>query len=60
VQLASQACAHAEPDQILATEEVVVQSPGETSLFLSRGTISPNGFDKRSKYMKFFGRKVDF
>ena len=45
VQLASRLCAHAEPDQILATEEMVAQSAGATSLFLSRGLITPKGFD---------------
>jgi class 3 adenylate cyclase len=46
VQLASRLCAHAEPDQILATEEMVAQSAGATSLFLSRGLITPKGFDR--------------
>jgi class 3 adenylate cyclase len=46
VQLASRVCTHAKPDQILATEEVVAQSAGKTSLFLSRGPISPKGFDQ--------------
>ena len=46
VQLASRVCTHAKPDQILATEEMVAQSAGKTSLFLSRGPISPKGFDQ--------------
>ena len=46
VQLACRVCTHAKPDQILATEEVVAQSAGKTSLFLSRGPISPKGFDQ--------------
>jgi class 3 adenylate cyclase len=46
VQLAFRLCTHAKPDQILATEEVVAQSAGKTSLFLSRGPISPKGFDQ--------------
>jgi class 3 adenylate cyclase len=45
VQLASRVCAHAEPDQILATEDVVAQFAGQRSLFLSRGPITPKGFD---------------
>ena len=46
VQLAFRLCTHAKPDQILATEEVVAQSAGKTSLFLSRGPINPKGFDQ--------------
>ena len=46
VQLASRVCTHAKPDQILATEDVIAQSAGKTSLFLSRGPISPKGFDQ--------------
>ena len=46
VQLAFRLCTHAKPDQILATEEVVAQSAGKTSLFLSRGPISRKGFDQ--------------
>ena len=45
VQLASRICTHAKPDQILATEDVIQQSADETSLFLSRGPITPKGFD---------------
>lgn len=46
VQLASRLCAHAEPDQILATEDVVAQSASERSQFSSRGFITPKGFDQ--------------
>jgi class 3 adenylate cyclase len=46
VQLAFRLCTHAKPDQILATEEVVAQSAGKTSLFSSRGPINPKGFDQ--------------
>jgi class 3 adenylate cyclase len=46
VQLAFRLCTHAKPDQILATEEVVAQSAGKTSLFLSRGPIILKGFDQ--------------
>jgi class 3 adenylate cyclase len=46
VQLAFRLCTHAKPDQILATEEMVAQSAGKTSLFLSRGPISAKGFDQ--------------
>ena len=46
VQLASRVCTHAKPDQILATEDVIAQSADKTSLFLSRGPISPKGFDQ--------------
>jgi class 3 adenylate cyclase len=46
VQLAFRLCTHAEPDQILATEEIVAQSAGKTSLFSSRGPISLKGFDQ--------------
>jgi class 3 adenylate cyclase len=46
VQLAFRLCTHAEPDQILATEDMVTQSADKTSLFLSRGPISPKGFDQ--------------
>ena len=38
-------CTHAKPDQILATEDVIAQSAGKTSLFLSRGPVTPKGFD---------------
>jgi class 3 adenylate cyclase len=46
VQLASRVCTHAKPDQILATEDVIAQSAGKTSLFLSRSPIRPKGFDQ--------------
>ena len=46
VQLASRVCTHAKPDQILATEDVIAQSTGKTSLFLSRGPVTPKGFDQ--------------
>jgi class 3 adenylate cyclase len=46
VQLASRVCTHAKPDQILATEDVIAQSAGKTSLFLSRGPVRPKGFDQ--------------
>jgi class 3 adenylate cyclase len=46
VQLAFRLCRHAKPDQILATEEMVAQSAGKPSLFLSSGPISPKGFDQ--------------
>ena len=45
VQLASRVCTHAKPDQILATEDVIAQSTGKTSLFLSRDPLTPKGFD---------------
>ena len=45
VQLASRVCTHAKPDQILASEDVIAQSTGKTSLFLSRGPVTPKGFD---------------
>ena len=45
VQLASRVCTHAKPDQILATEDVTAQSTGKTPLFLSRGPVTPKGFD---------------
>ena len=45
VQLASRVCTHAKPDQILATEDVIAQSACKTSLFLSRGPVTPKGFD---------------
>ena len=45
VQLASRLCTHAKPDQILATEDAIAQSTGKTSLFLSRGPVTPKGFD---------------
>jgi class 3 adenylate cyclase len=47
VQLASRLCTHAKPDQILATEDVIAQSAGKTSLFLSRRPIRPKGFDQK-------------
>jgi class 3 adenylate cyclase len=46
VQLAARLCAHAEPGQILATEEVIEHFVGETSQFSSTGSIVPKGFDK--------------
>jgi class 3 adenylate cyclase len=46
VQLAFRVCTHAKPDQILATEDLIAQSEGKTSLFLSRGPISAKGFDQ--------------
>lgn len=46
VQLASRLCAHAKPDQILATQAMVEQSAGERSRFSSRGLITPKGFDE--------------
>jgi class 3 adenylate cyclase len=46
VQLASRVCTHAKPDQILATEDVIAQSAGKTSLFLSRDPVTPKGFDR--------------
>jgi class 3 adenylate cyclase len=45
VQLASRLCSHARPDQILTTEEMVELSAMEKSRFLSRGTMTPKGFD---------------
>ena len=45
VQLASRVCTHAKPDQILVTEDVIAQSTGKTSLFLSRDPLTPKGFD---------------
>jgi len=45
VQLAARFCAHAEPDQILATEEVVEPSTRERSQFSSAGSITLKGFD---------------
>ena len=45
VQLASRLCAHAEADQILATEEVVKPSTREKSQFSSVGSITLKGFD---------------
>ncbi len=45
VQLASRLCAHAEPDQILATEEVAEPSTRERSQFSSAGSITLKGFD---------------
>jgi class 3 adenylate cyclase len=46
VQLASRLCSHARPDQILATEEMIALSARERSQFLSKGTITPKGFDQ--------------
>ena len=46
VQLAARLCAYAEPDQILATEEVIEQFAGERSQFSCTGSITPKGFDK--------------
>jgi hypothetical protein len=37
-------CSHAEPDQILATEDVIEQSATPRSQFSSGGLISPKGF----------------
>lgn len=45
VQLAARLCAHAEPDQILATEEVAEHSTRERSQFASAGSITLKGFD---------------
>ena len=45
MQLAARLCSHARPDQILTTEEMVERSAIEKSHFLSRGTITPKGFD---------------
>ena len=44
VQLASRLCSHADPDQILATEEMIELSARERSRFFSRGSIMPKGF----------------
>jgi class 3 adenylate cyclase len=44
VQLASRLCSHADPDQILATEDMIELSARERSQFLSRGSITPKGF----------------
>jgi class 3 adenylate cyclase len=46
VQLAARLCAHAEPDQILATEDVIANSAGQRAQFLRAGTITPKGFDQ--------------
>ncbi len=44
VQLASRLCEHATADQILATEDVVKQSPNEKFRFSGVGAITPKGF----------------
>ena len=44
VQLAFRLCTHAKPDQILATEEVVAQSAGKTSLFFDQRPYQPQRF----------------
>ena len=44
VQLASRLCSHADPDQILATEEMIEPPARERISFLSRGSITPKGF----------------
>jgi len=46
VQLAARLCAHAEPDQILATEGVVEHSAVSGSLFSGTRLITPKGFDR--------------
>jgi class 3 adenylate cyclase len=54
VQLASRVCTHAKPDQILATEDVVAQFAGKTTLFSSRRPISPKGFDQEIQVYEVF------
>jgi class 3 adenylate cyclase len=44
VQIASRLCSHANPDQILATAELIDLSAKERSQFFSRGSIMPKGF----------------
>jgi len=46
VQLAARLCAHAEPDQILATQGVVELSASTEFLFSGRDFITPKGFDQ--------------
>jgi class 3 adenylate cyclase len=46
VQLASRLCAHAKPDQILATEAMVEQCAAEKARFSNKGLITPKGFDE--------------
>ena len=43
VQLASRLCSHADPDQILATEEMIELGEGKISI-LEQGSITPKGF----------------
>ena len=59
VQLAARLCAHAKPDQILATKDVLEHYDGEISLFSHLGLVRPKGFDQAIPVYEVHWRGTD-
>lgn len=59
VQLAARLCAHAKPDQILATRDVLEHYDGAASLFTNLGLVRPKGFDQAIPVFEVHWRGVD-